>query len=452
MPVLHPLPPALREAAALLRLGLPVIAAQLAQMAMGVADTIMVGRVGATELAAVAVGTSLWNPLYLFTLGLLMATSASVAHLFGAQRHAEIGRLVHQALWLAAALALPVWALLRDMGAPMHWLGVDPAIVPVAQDYLDALAWGVPAAFLYVVLRFANEGVGATAPAMLIGFIGLASNVFGNWLLIYGHWGLPALGARGCGYATAASLWLMLVLLVRLSAQQPRLAATGLFARLERPRLDGLGPLLRLGLPIGIGIFAETSIFAAIALVLGVLGAVVVAGHQIALNVASFAFMVPLSLSIAASVRVGHALGAGDARAARRAGDVAIALCGVCMGLSALTIYNAAPMIVALYTSDAAVAALAVQLLGYAALFQLSDGLQVGAAGALRGAKDTRVPTAIMLFAYWGVAFPLGYGLAFAGGLGPRGLWTGLIVGLTLAALLLNLRWQHLIRRPRSTP
>ncbi len=438
---------ALREVGHLLRLGGPLMVAQLAQMSMGFVDTVMVGRVGATPLAAVAVGTSLWTPMFLFVTGVMLAVSTGIAHHYGAGRHAAIGGLTRQALWLSLGFGLLAFTLLRHAGPLMAWLAVAPAIVPVAQAFLDALSWGAPAAFLYLGVRFVCEGTGHTLPVMLTGFVGLGINVLGNYALVYGHFGLPALGAAGSGYVTAASFWVMAACLATHIARQPRYRGYGVFARWDWPRRAELGPVLKLGLPIGLTIFAETSLFAAVALRLGVLGPVVVAGHQIALNIAAMAFMVPLSLSMAIAVRVGHAMGGGDPLRARLIGRSGIALCGGVMLVSASALYACAEAVVGIYTRDAAVAGVAVALLGYAALFQFSDGLQVSAAAALRGVKDTRVPMLITMLSYWGIAFPVGYWLAFGVGRAQAGLWTGLVVGLSCAAVLLNLRFHAVGRR-----
>lgn len=436
------------EIRALLAFALPLMLAQLAQMGMGFADALMVARVGALELAAVATGLALWHPLFLTVTGLLMAESALIARLVGEGRAPAAAGLRRQARVVALVLSVPALLLLHRADAALLALGVDAAIVPVAQGYLDALGWGVPGAFWYLAERYATEGLGHTRPVLVMGLAALALNVLLNWVLIYGHLGLPALGARGCGYATAVCLWLEAIGLAWLNRRQPALRGGGVLA----PGAPGLRALLRLGLPIAAAIFFEIGIFCAIALALGRLGPVAVAAHQIALNTASLTFMIPLALAAAITVRVGRALGAGDARGARRAGCTGIALAAAFMALSATGIALAARPIAALYTDEAAVAALAVQLLHLAAAFQISDGLQVSAGGALRGLHDTRAPMAITLFAYWGIGFPLGWALAFPGGRGAPGLWTGLVVGLTVAALLLNLRFRRGVRRLQTAP
>lgn len=437
------------ELAALLRIGGPLMAAQLVQTAMGFFDTVMMGRVGPIELAAVAIGTGLWHALFLFALGILMALSPSVAQLNGAGRIAAIAPLVRQALWLGTALGLFCWAMLRRMEAGLTLLGIEPAIVPIAGDYLRALSWGMPPIFVYMGLRLFSEGIARTRPVLMISLLGLAVDVAANYILIFGHWGFPPMGALGCGIATALGMWTMLVGMVVMMYLDTRYRHYGLFRQWNWPCWRELQPLLVLGLPIGIGLFLETAIFATVALLLGRLGAVAAAAHQVALNVAAMTFMIPLGLSMATTVRVGHAMGAGDPHAARYSGLVGIALSGLFMGVMAILVFGAHRTIARFYTDDAAVAAVAAGLLRLAALFQISDGLQVGALGALRGLKDTRLPLVIVLVAYWLLAFPLAC-LGVRVGLGPAGPWLGLIVGLTVAAVLLNLRfWRLSARRGR---
>jgi len=437
------------ELAALLRIGGPLMAAQLVQTAMGFFDTVMMGRVGPIELAAVAIGTGLWHALFLFALGILMALSPSVAQLNGAGRIAAIAPLVRQALWLGAALGLFCWAMLRRMEAGLTLLGIEPAIVPIAGDYLRALSWGMPPIFVYMGLRLFSEGIARTRPVLLISLLGLVVNVLANYALIFGRWGFPPMGALGCGIATALGMWTMLVGMVVMMCLDTRYRHYGLFRQWDWPCWRELRPLLVLGLPIGIGLFLETAIFATVALLLGRLGAVAAAAHQVALNVAAMTFMIPLGLSMATTVRVGHAMGAGDPRAARYSGLIGIALSGLFMAVMAVLIFVGHRTIARFYTDDVAVAAVAAGLLRLAALFQISDGLQVGALGALRGLKDTRLPLVIVLVAYWLLAFPLAC-LGVRVGLGPAGPWLGLIVGLTVAAVLLNLRfWRLSARRGR---
>jgi MATE family multidrug resistance protein len=438
------------EATALLRLGGPLMAAQLVQMAMGFFDTVMMGRVGATELAAVAIGTGLWHTLFLFALGILMALSPSVAQLHGAGRYAEIAPLVRQALWIGVVLGGFCFLVLRQLQPPLMALGIESSLVPITDEYLRALSWGMWPVMVYMGLRLFSEGIARTRPVLLVSVLGLAVNVVANYVLIFGNWGFPALGARGCGIATALGMWTVLAAMLWLLSRDPRYRIYGLFARWDWPCWRKLRPLLVLGLPIGVGLFLETAVFAAVALLLGTLGAVAAAAHQVALNVAALTFMIPLGLSMAITVRVGHAMGAADPHAARFRGFTGIVLSGGFMVAMAVLIFFGNLSIARFYTADPQVVAVAAGLLHLAALFQLSDGLQVSALGALRGLKDTRTPMLIVLVAYWLIAFPLAYLLGIVLDLGPTGPWFGLIAGLTVAAVLLNARfWWLSVRLAR---
>lgn len=436
------------EATALLRIGGPLMATQVVQMAMGFFDTLMMGRVGPTELAAVAIGAGLWHTLFLFALGILMALSPAVAQLHGAGQRTAIAPLVRQALWLAALLGAVCFVALRQLETLLTALGIEPAIVPIVGDYLRALSWGMLPIFACMALRLFSEGIGRTRPILLISLLGLLINIAANYALIFGHWGFPALGALGCGIATAIGMWTMLAGMLAILLRDGRYRSYGLFRRWTRPRWRELRPLVALGLPIGIGLFLETAIFATVALLLGTLGAVAAAAHQIALNVAAMTFMIPLGLSMATTVRVGHALGGGDLGAARLSGFTGIGLCGVFMAVMAVLILAGHYAIARFYTDDPVVATVAAGLLQLAALFQISDGLQVGALGALRGLQDTRAPMLIVLVAYWLIAFPLAWLLGIHWALGPTGPWIGLIAGLTTAAILLNARFWRLSARP----
>lgn len=439
-----------REAGALLALAGPLIAGQLATVAMSFVDTVMAGRLSAEALAAVAVGGSVWATLVLFSMGVLMALPPIIAQHVGAGRGDLIAPMTRQAFWVGQALALVSIVGLRSARPLLELLNVTPAIVPTAIGYLAAISWGMPALCAFFTLRFLCEGIGYTRPVMYFAVLGLGCNVLANWLLIYGHWGFPALGAVGVGYATAAVVWIQFVGLTWMVARSRRLRGVELFRRFEPPRRAPIGELLHVGMPIGLAMLMEVSFFAGAALLMASLGTVAVAGHQVAVNFASLTFMVPLGLSMGTTVRVGRGVGRGDAAATRLAGWTGISLAFAVMSVTATLMWLVPDWIAGVYTRDPEVRAMAVQMLSLAAIFQLSDGIQVGSAGALRGLKDTRVPMLITFIAYWVIGLPLGYGLAFHFALGPRGLWMGFIGGLTVAAVLLAGRFAVLARRLRS--
>ncbi|MDE2071012.1 MAG: MATE family efflux transporter [Gammaproteobacteria bacterium] len=445
--------PVLRaEALATLSLAGPLIVHNLALVGMALTDTIMSGLLGAPTLAAVAVGANVWAPVFLFALGVLMAQSPTTAHLYGAGKSRDIGHYARQMLWLSQVLGWGGFFLLRNLAPFMRAIHIEPAIIPNATAYLDALAWGLPGLCLYQTLRFTSEGIGHTRPMLAIALGALAVNAVLDYVLMYGKLELPALGAAGCGYATAITQWLMFFALLIYVRRRALYRPLEIFARFEWPQWAAQRELLWLGVPIAIGIFMESSLFAGVGLMMGTLGTDIVAAHQIALNYASFVFMVPMSIALAISVRVGQALGRGDTHGARLAGFAGIGLCLCFEVLSALSMLLLPHYIVEIYTHDANVARIAVSLLYIGAIFQLSDGLQTSAAGALRGYKDTRVPMLITIVAYWLVGFPLAWAFGIPLHLGPQMIWAGFIAGLSVAAMLLLARYLRLSRAPLRAP
>lgn len=432
------------EVSSLLKLATPIIIAQLANTAMGFVDTVMAGRVSPQDLAAVALGNSIWVPVFLLMTGILLATTPKVAQRFGAGVHNEIGPLVRQALWLALAVGIAAAVLLWNAQAVLRVMNVDPALIDPAMGYLRAVACGFPAVALYHVLRCFSDGLGHTRPSMVIGLLGLALNIPLNYIFIYGKFGIPAMGGVGCGWATGLVMGFMFLSMLWWVKWAPFYQPSKIFSHFEWPHWPVLKRLLSVGLPIGIAVFAESSIFAVIALLIGGLGATVVAGHQIALNFSSMVFMIPYSLGMAATVRVGQALGRGEPREARFAAGVSMgaALAYACLSASLMLLLR--EQIAQIYTPDRAVIAVATTLIVYSALFQFSDAIQVTAAGALRGYQDTRMTMILTLFAYWGIGLPVGYALGLTDWLGepsgPSGLWQGLVVGLTCAAVMLAIR------------
>lgn len=431
------------EARALLRLGGPLIAAQLVQISMNLADTVMSGWLGPQALAAVGLGGSVWVPTIIFGMGLLMSVSPCVAQSFGSGDSLAVGHHVRQGLWLSQCVAIVSFVVVRRSEVVLHWMQVDAAIIPTATAYLRAVSWGLPASCAFTVLRCYSEAVSITRPIMLISLIGLATNVFGNYVFMYGHLGMPALGAVGTGVATAITMWVMFgcQLACVLGLDYFRRFAT--FASFELPQSASLRELLKVGAPIGVSLFMECGMFSAVSLLMGRLGATVVAGHQVALNVASVTFMVPLGIAMAITVRVGQAVGRGDFHAARRSGQTGALLAMVFMTCTALVMSAVPETIVGWYTRDREVQRIGATLLVTAAVFQIFDGLQVAGAGALRGLKETTYPMVITAIAYWALGFPLAYWLGIVRSGGPTGLWSGLIGGLVVAAILLNLRFHR---------
>ncbi|HET7313685.1 MATE family efflux transporter [Salinisphaera sp.] len=452
------------EAGRLARLALPVLGAQLAQTGMGTVDVAMAGHVNATTLAAVSIGSSVWIPLVVFMVGTLMGLTPIVAQHAGARTFGHIRPAVHQALWIALVLGLASAAAVVAGGPAIFTLmNVPPDVAAPATIYLDAVACGLPAIAVYETLRFFSDGIGHTRASLIFALLGLAVNIVADGVLMFGGpgleslfgadlpaWlaGLPALGALGCGIATSFSMALMagalFVYTRRAAVYAP--ARTGRAWSAPVPAL--IREQLRIGMPVGVAIFAEVSLFTAIALFLAGYGEVVISAHTVALNFSSVLFMLPLSLGMALTVRIGQARGRGKYRHARFvAWNGVLCALAVAVLIDAILIFGG-QYAVRLYTDAPAVQALAVNLLLVAAIYQFSDAAQVSIAGALRGYKDTRLIMVVTVFAYWMVGLGTGYMLGegwpglFAG-LGVYGYWIGLIVGLSVAALLLGWRLRH---------
>ncbi|GAB3780194.1 MATE family efflux transporter [Dyella agri] len=445
------------EIGATVRLAIPLILAQLAAVGSNVIDAILSGHVSAHVLGAVAVGASIWSLAIVCGIGMMMAVPPSVAQLDGAGRRHEVGGVFRQALWLALAMGALLWFAVRHAGPLIDLIGVTPSLRYDVERFLSAISWGAPALTCYFALRGLSEGLSLTRPSMYFGFGGLVLLVPLGYVLMFGKLGIAPQGAHGCGIATATALWLEMLGFGVYVLKHRNYHGLNLFERFEWPHWRRIGALLHIGLPMAVTLLAEGGLFVATALVISTLGEDVIASHQVALNVATVFFMVPLGVAMAITVRVGNAVGRGDARGVRYAGLCGIALTLATQLVSASLMLALPHFIAMLYTHDAKVIALAAQLIVLAGLFQFSDGIQVAANGALRGLKDTRVPMAITLFAYWGVGMPAGWWLAFHHGLGARGMWMGLIAGLSVAALLLFIRfwrsaWRERWRRHMLAP
>ncbi|HEY6644593.1 MATE family efflux transporter [Povalibacter sp.] len=434
------------DTGAIARLGGPLLINNLALTGMSFTDTVMAGQLGARDLAGLAIGAA-WYNLFLFIgLGVLMAISPSVAHAYGAAETQPVTRFARQSWWLALALSMLLMLGMWQASWALPAVNIASEILPVAIGYAEAISWGLPAMMGFLSLRFTSEGLGHTRPIMYIAVGALIFNVFGNWVFMYGKLGMPELGAVGCGVASAIAMWLMLIAMLAYMRRHRTYRPFNIFQRIDRPDSQVIGQLLRLGVPIAGSILAEGGLFVAAALLMGSMGAITTGAHQIALNFAAFMFMVPLSISSATTIHVGHTLGRGEIAHARKAGFIGIGMCALVMTISAVGIVLWNDPIASLYTNDPAVHSLAATLLLAAAVFQVSDGVQVGAAGALRGFKDTGVPMALCWFSYWAVGFSLAYVLGVRKAMGPIFVWIGLIAGLTVCAVLLVLRYRRTTR------
>ena len=437
----------------LLVLAGPLILAQLAGTSMGFVDTLMVGRLGDEALAGIALGNTLYFFVLLLLTGVVLAVGPTVSQAHGAGDEEGVARAARQGLWLALGGTLLALPLFWNATTLLRLVGQEAGTAALAGAYIRAVSWGFLPALGLTALRGLLEGLSNPRPIMVIALVGVGLNVAANDVLMFGRFGFPALGLVGTGYATTIVSWLMFALAALYV--QVTLKGYRIFSRLRTPDPRTLRDLFTVGWPIGLTLGFEVGLFTITALLMGLLGATQLAAHQIALQTASLTFMVPLGLSIALSVRVGQAAGRGDGAGVRRAGSVGIGLSGAFMVLTALAFWALPRSIVGLFVdtrdpANAPLIALAVTYLGVAAMFQVFDGLQVSASGALRGLKDTRMPMLISLFAYWGVGLGVGVWLAFGLGWGGRGLWLGLVAGLGTAAALLILRFVRTVRRPHA--
>ncbi|HEX9653489.1 MAG TPA: MATE family efflux transporter [bacterium] len=430
-----------------LHIGAPLVAAQLLQMSMGFVDAIMAGQLNAKALAAIAVGASILSPVVVLVFGTLLVINPMVAQLLGAGKRDRVGLYLWQILWLSQILALPFWFLIRHAEGILVLFNIQPEIIPITVGYLKAISWGFPGSFAYFALRYFNEGLTVTKPSMYFAMIAFVTNVLGNYAFMYGYWGFPALGAVGTGVSTAIVWWIMGSLMAAFTFRKTNRAEFKITENFRRPVWNLQKEILHIGIPNGANICIEVSMFAIAALIIGSMGVNAVAAHQITINFASLTFMLPLGLSLATTARVGFAMGKGQVHEARFIGFIGVGLCGLVMTVMALIMLTLPELIVKIYTKESQVQAFAVRLLFYAAIFQISDGLQVGGLGALRGLKDTRVPTLVNVVAYWMAGLPIGYLLGVRQGMGAEGLWIGLIMGLTVAALLHNWRFHWLTRK-----
>ena len=434
-----------RETRALLRIAWPLIVNNLTIAGMNFTDAVMAGRLGAESLAAVAVGGSVWFLGFAFVLGVLMAISPIAARHHGAGDAALIGRYTRQGVYLGIFLAIPVMLFAWFLSAPtLAAIGIDVAFRDMTVGYVKMITLGAPGMFVFLALRFTTEGIGYTKPIMYTSIFALACNIFLNWVLMFGKLGAPALGAVGCGLASGITMWIIACILATYMVSSKAYEQLDLFSRLSPMRPSVLKEIIVLGVPIAITITAEAGLFNAVSILMGTLGPEITAAHQIAINFASTMFMVPLALNSAITVRVGYSLGKGDLEYARFAGGFGVFLCALFMAFSATFLLLFRDAVVGIYTQDAAVKGIAISLLLMAAVFQVADGIQIGAAGALRGYKDTRVPMAINIFAYWIIAFPLAYMAAVTYKLPPNYIWGGFVAGLSVAAVLLTFRYARI--------
>jgi len=435
------------QSVSIARIGGPLIINFLAVALMGVADTVMAGRLGADALAAVSVGHSTWMLAFSGCLGVLMAISPIIARHFGAGEIDKIGRYTRHGMYLGFLLGLIILLFGRPMAESfLTFIGIDPGFRHLTVTYVRALLFGAPGILMFIALRFTSEGIGYTRPIMFTSVFSLVCNVILNYALMFGHFGAPALGVEGCAYASAITMWIVMIALSLFMNFNSKLKALKVFTRIGQFRPVLFREIVGLGIPIAIMITAEVGLFSVVSILVGTRGVEITAAHQIALSYASAMFMIPMALSSATTVQVGHMLGAGRSADARTAGFAGIAMSALFMAFSAIALLIFRDQIIKFYTDDPVVTGIALSLLLVAAIFQVADGVQISAAAALRAYKDTTFPMAINIFAFWVIAFPLAYLAAITYQLPASQIWVAFIAGLGLAAVLLTWRFNRLSR------
>jgi MATE family multidrug resistance protein len=437
---------------AMLSLAAPLFIAQLAQMGTGVVDTIMAGRYSSVDLAAIAIGYNVWLPIYLVSLGIMLAVTSIVAQHFGAGRVADIRRLLPQAFWVALALGLATAPLCYFPGPILEQLSLDAVTFEKSKGYLQAVAFGLPGAALFQALRCHVQGIGIIRPFAIASVIGFFANIPLNYMFIYGHWGVPEMGAPGCGWATAISMWLGPALItfytVRSKALRDYLPAPGWYW----PEREPIAEILQVGAPIGATFFFEMAVFSVIGLMIASVGNAEVAAHQIAINIYDIVYMPLISIGSAMATRIGHGIGRGDMHAVKASLHCGLVISVLFCIVMAVVLLWAPDPVARIYTRDEGIRLVAVGLLQLAILFIGIDMVAVITSFGLRAFKDTRYPFLVMTVAYWLVALPLGYQLGLGDSAddlyGALGFWWAMIAGVAVAAVLTSWRLTVWLRRP----
>lgn len=411
---------------------------------MGLADTLMSSWAGINELAAISVGAGLWLPLFLSLSGVMLGLTPLVANLVGAEQRSDTPTQLHHSLALALILGIIGVILLNNSGPLLDWLEVEQGLKERTLEYLFAISWGLPALLIYQAIRSYAEGFGQTRATMKIGVFAVLINIPLNYILIFGKFGMPELGGVGCGWASSISFWIMLFCGTYYLHRSRYFADLRIWQGRITPKLSTFRQHLSIGLPIALSLLIEASMFCVITLLLAKYGAEVLSANQITLSITSFAFMLPLALCLALTIRIGHLNGAKRPAQARRVAILGVLFSLVLAGFNfSAMLYLAAPL-AALYSDNQEVINLATQLLSFAALYQFSDSIQLACTGALRGYKDTKIPLLIAFIAYWLIGLPAGYFLAETQLLGPAGYWLGILIGLSLGAVFLYIRFNKI--------
>jgi MATE family multidrug resistance protein len=428
-------------------LAYPVMLSQLGQVAVGVADSMMVGRLGALPLAAASLGNSIFFVIMMFGIGVSMGITPLVSRADGKGKSKRISRLFSHGLWINIVTSVLLTAVVLGLSQGLHFLNQPEEVVVLAVPYLLIITASLLPLMVFQTFKQMAEGLSQTRQAMYITIFANLVNVFLNWVLIWGKFGFPQMGLNGAGVATLVSRVLMMLMMGSYILFSTRYKKYHFRLSLPGASFPMISRILKIGIPTGFQFIFEVSAFSTAAIMMGWIGVNALAGHQIALNLASVSYMMATGLATAGMIRVSNQVGRGDMKAMREAGLVVFGMVAVFMLASALIFFSFRYFLPTLYIDDTEVIALSASLLVIAGLFQVSDGIQAVGLGVLRGLEDVKVPTIVTLMAYWVLGLPLGYFLAFTLGMGAHGIWYGLLIGLTITAALLLYRFATLSKR-----
>lgn len=428
-------------------LAIPVVISNLTQVGLGCVDTIVAGKASSLDMASVALGSSVFIPVQLFASGILMVLGPIIANLRGRGNKSRIGYVMNNGIWLVVLLSILAISALFGIHhfLPFFSQGSNPQMTAIAGDYVFAVMGGIPAALFFVALKSLNEGVNMTRPAMFVGLASLLVNIPANYIFVFGLFGMPRMGGAGCGVATMIVFWFQALAMLLIVYKHPaHRSYRKQLISFRLPAIDMIKRVLKLGLPVGMSWFCEVMLFCAASLILAPLGPIVVASHQVAVNISSLLFMMPLSIGLAASIRVAYHMGRKNAQGVKSAIRSSYSLVLAIMLCTSTFVLLFSENIVRLYNAEPMIIATATSLLMLCVIYQLPDCLQVVSVGVLRGFRDTAAVTLITFVSYWIVGFPICVILSrtdwIVSGLGPRGVWIGFIFGLTTAACLLIAR------------
>ena len=423
-----------------LKIGIPIVGSQLSYMIMHTTDTIVSGRYSSEELAGLVLAGAFTFPIYMLFQGIMFAITPIVAQLYGSKEFTKIGQKMRQIFWIAILIAFSIFFIFLFLSKILLFFPLDKDILSISTEYLRSVSVGM---FFYVMFRYLSsysEGMTLTLPVFFVVLFGALINIPLDIIFAFGYFGIPEMGSEGCGYATSIVSMIMFFLMLRIILSSKKYKKTELLKEFNGPSLKVSKEILKLGVPIGVGIFAEMTMFSGAAIIIGQLGDKILSGHAVALNIASILFMLPLAIGLAGSTRVGNLLGEKKFLDAKYSSYVGVSLCfiGALFNMIMLLIFK--ENFSSIYSKDIEVINVAISLLIYASIFQIPDGIQMGSLGALRGYKDTFAPMVFLLISYWIFAIPLGYFLTnygFTKPLGAEGMWISMIMGLVLFSLFI---------------